>query len=776
MLGLGLLPAFAQAPPAVPALPDTERRTSYSLTGTNCTCAVNFAIYGDNADYQDWIEVYVNGVLAPYNDPTFGWTITSLTGPLASIPRPITDAQLTFTNVQTGTVQIVGARRPRRLSQFTENRGVAARDLNQVLTDIIAQNREVWDKINDVSGRALISQPGNVLGQLPLPAACVSSFLGFDSTGLKPICSPFASGGPLVPGATVINPPTNGGVLYDNNGILGDSKTLPSGLTLPNLQGTGAGVFGDTINGPTWVNAQLPGSQGNVPLTAIATTTENWSAFLSATKTSLNTSVGASFLADTCLNYADDIVVGSASLSWCRYSQTVIASGSAYRSAIGEENSINNLNANAGFEDPATINPSPAAINLRLDSGIGVGTPFNLTAALDIVNNNGKYNSGIIIAQSALDISGGYADAIAMGVNEGLSLYSASGVRAVKIFLNSVSAPAAAEQMIFGNNTFDLYLAAGSVHALAITSSTVGLDLPVTITPPSGLNKGLNIAQTISGSPGADIFLNNIVLGIGALSDATHNIYGFGPTCNVTSASFSGQLFCGYTSLNVSVVGTPGFPNDQYIGHFNLAIGSANTTDADASIFGGNDNVQITGTGWAYLVGREIDDTALHALTNKYGLKISQSSVDAFQGSIDDAAILLLNQGGAVGWKKGIEIGAGVISSGGYEIWTPNAAINANGFAEFGTNSLLPSSGVPLLVHAAANVNFTVTNNGGVTAISSINDALGVAEPLEIDAISVALNPVTITLPNVTTGTPSASLCINASNQIIKKTTAGSCV
>jgi hypothetical protein len=133
--------AVAQGPPPpVPALPDTPRITNYSLTGSLCTCAVNFAIYGDGTDYLSWIDVYVNNVL------NTNWTLTSPTGPLGSIPRPITDGIVTFNAPQTGAVQIIGARRPRRLSQFPENRGITARDFNVALTDIVAQNRENWDK------------------------------------------------------------------------------------------------------------------------------------------------------------------------------------------------------------------------------------------------------------------------------------------------------------------------------------------------------------------------------------------------------------------------------------------------------------------------------------------------------------------------------------------------------------------------------------------------------------------------------------------------------
>lgn len=223
-LSAGLSPAFAQVPSPVPALPDTERRTSYSISGTTCACAVNFALYGDSTDYQNWVEVYLNGTRVNFNDATFGWRITSPSGSLGSIALPITNAVLTFTNVQTGVVQIVGARRPRRVSQFSENAGVSARNLNQALTDIIAQNREVWDKTNDFTGRALISQPGVTLGLLPLPSVCQSGFLGFDSTGLNPVCR--SSGG----AANVTLPVVSGDIaIFDGtSGFIKDSGSIPT--------------------------------------------------------------------------------------------------------------------------------------------------------------------------------------------------------------------------------------------------------------------------------------------------------------------------------------------------------------------------------------------------------------------------------------------------------------------------------------------------------------------------------------------------------------------
>jgi hypothetical protein len=151
----GLAPAFGQVPPVIPALPDADRRTTYTISGSTCACAVGFAIYGDSTDYGNWISVWINGVRIP----SANWSVSSPTGSLGLIPRPITDAVLTFNVAQTGTVQIVGARRPRRVAQFAENRGVPARDLNLALTDLVAQSREVMGQDQRPRQAAVIMAP-----------------------------------------------------------------------------------------------------------------------------------------------------------------------------------------------------------------------------------------------------------------------------------------------------------------------------------------------------------------------------------------------------------------------------------------------------------------------------------------------------------------------------------------------------------------------------------------------------------------------------------------
>jgi hypothetical protein len=165
------------APPAVPALPDTQRLTSYSISAATGPFNVNFAIYGDGGDYDNWIEVWLNDVRLN----SAQYILTSPTGPITDIPRPISDGQIMLATAGTGTLVIIGARRPRRITQFAENQGVPARDLNQVLTDIFADQREAWDFART---RSMYFPGGEtVTTLLPIATTRANKFLSFDGSG-----------------------------------------------------------------------------------------------------------------------------------------------------------------------------------------------------------------------------------------------------------------------------------------------------------------------------------------------------------------------------------------------------------------------------------------------------------------------------------------------------------------------------------------------------------------------------------------------------------------
>lgn len=160
--------------PPVPALPDAPRITTYAPVGAAGPFAVNFAIYGDSSDYVDWISVSLNGV-----DQSGAWVMDSPSGALITLPRPITDARITFTNAITGNLVITGAQRPRRTAQNSEGQGVTGRDWNQAITSIIAMLREAWD----LRARTMLFPPGETAGLLPSLAQRALQLAGWDSLG-----------------------------------------------------------------------------------------------------------------------------------------------------------------------------------------------------------------------------------------------------------------------------------------------------------------------------------------------------------------------------------------------------------------------------------------------------------------------------------------------------------------------------------------------------------------------------------------------------------------
>lgn len=135
---------------------------------------VGFAIFGDSTDYTNWIQVFLDGV-----QQTTGWTLSSPSGSLSTLARPITDAQITFTAPITGALAIVSAQSPRRLAQNDENRGVSARDFNQFVTAFVAMQREVWD----LRSRLPIIPPDATSPILPAKALRALQALGFDANG-----------------------------------------------------------------------------------------------------------------------------------------------------------------------------------------------------------------------------------------------------------------------------------------------------------------------------------------------------------------------------------------------------------------------------------------------------------------------------------------------------------------------------------------------------------------------------------------------------------------
>ncbi len=91
-----------QRPPA-----NYPRLTTYTVQNETGPLKVGLPLFKPGVNYRRWVEVWLDDkLLRPGRD----WTLSSPSGPLETLPRPITDAEITFTSPRTGEVQIVADR------------------------------------------------------------------------------------------------------------------------------------------------------------------------------------------------------------------------------------------------------------------------------------------------------------------------------------------------------------------------------------------------------------------------------------------------------------------------------------------------------------------------------------------------------------------------------------------------------------------------------------------------------------------------------------------
>lgn len=224
----------------------------------------------------------------------------------------------------------------------------------------------------------------------------------------------------------------------------------------------------------------------------------------------------------------------------------------------------------------------------------------------------------------------------------------------------------------------------------------------LSVAPPAGLTQGMLSTETISGSSSASaVWANENNVTFGAYTNSGfHWVAAGGNNCTVNSASFASQVGCEYNQLTITQFGTPGYPEDAFTVQANIGIANQNTSDTDASLTGGNDNVALNGTGWSYLVGREIDNTANEPLKVQNSLRLV--TVSQYQGSTLDAMIdaLAAPGVGAVGWHNLIYLDDSqgtLIDSGGCVLCTAGSGtvatgINLSGWSFSGYAWLSPCS------------------------------------------------------------------------------------
>ena len=523
-------PALAAPPPPVPALPDSPRLTTYSVAGTTCICAVNFALFGDSTDIDSWLEVWVAGVRYLSSDASHGWGLTSATGPLATIPRPITDAVLTFTATQTGTVQIVGARRPRRTSQFQENRGVAARDLNQIITDEVAMLRENWDKTNDLTGRGLFFAPGNTTGPMPSATACKSGFLAFDSTGLNPICQALVPTGSVsVPVSTTVGHfatwgNTTGTMLLDYNLLAGNNtftgnNSFTTGTNTFTMPSHGAVVYqnfsaiiqrlndrvligGAAANDGVYPNVTkdwletLIGNTTQVSQQATLSTIGYGYAGTFGIRTSDGSAVSGATNAFAVGSFAvndSTAAPGGPRTTWSNYGETRLTSTAAAGAIAqgSEQDVINMTGGTVGSVYPYDLVTNLTTTGFWAASGKPAVSTIDATVAYAVKNNGSAFSSGLVFEKNSLtgdDGTTGTAHAIELAKGHQIEWY-VSGTTTPAAYLRSDMTSASTPQTLIATNSgFTVSAIGPATNAWLTTAPTVASGFCSTGSPVTALS------------------------------------------------------------------------------------------------------------------------------------------------------------------------------------------------------------------------------------------------------------------------------------------------
>jgi hypothetical protein len=188
---LSIVPAFGQAPPPIPPLPDVNRTVTYNISGSTAQAAVPFSVFGDCSD----IQVQIAGVNQPL--PTSLWNCASQSGfALNTLPLPITDMVVNLTPALTsGSLTISGAWHARNLTVPTSP-GINRREYEQAISTLIAGQRETF---GDLQGLGFVP----ISAQLAAPSCigCVTPYTGafttLGSTGLSTLSNAAISGTPL---------------------------------------------------------------------------------------------------------------------------------------------------------------------------------------------------------------------------------------------------------------------------------------------------------------------------------------------------------------------------------------------------------------------------------------------------------------------------------------------------------------------------------------------------------------------------------------------------
>lgn len=206
----------------------------------------------------------------------------------------------------------------------------------------------------------------------------------------------------------------------------GQNRFSAQNSVLTNTLAAQVGQFGSAARGhTTWLGQVSPAldlSWSSVySISPIGQT-----AVTAATRSSDNFAPASNTIASLVYCFADQAAYEI--FTWGTYAESFLDPDAVQSIHLQYEGSLVNQWAISADETPYNINPTVAAINMRLDNGKGIASEV-ATCALDIVNNGGTYRSGIVFDVDAFDYTDlrDYAPALALAAKQSVSWYTTAG-------------------------------------------------------------------------------------------------------------------------------------------------------------------------------------------------------------------------------------------------------------------------------------------------------------------------------------------------------------
>jgi hypothetical protein len=287
----------------------------------------------------------------------------------------------------------------------------------------------------------IVGSAGNLAVGVPLSGSCTIVSAGAISCNANALTGTTLASGVVGSSLTSVgNPLTIGASLYP---FISASHFHydPNSSLIANTLGAKNVVIGVPATDPsaTWANSisTIDSAQnstfGPTGVNVVSPTGSN--AFASATRSSDQaTLTPTNIISNTCIAQHDNTSV--AHLMWCGYEAMVVTATAAASHQISREIDTHNLGATAPVQDPFNINPSKSIESLRLATGIpGNGSPNPASSYLLLTNNATTANSGIIVANGALN-TGGTAnpDALALPPAYSITWYNAAAAKTWQMF------------------------------------------------------------------------------------------------------------------------------------------------------------------------------------------------------------------------------------------------------------------------------------------------------------------------------------------------------